>query len=117
MRSLLALTVFMILGNAPAAANDDEQLIEALLSSVGTSECTFIRNGKEYDADEAEDHLRMKYRRGKKYVSGVDTFIKRIATKSSMSGKPYMIRCNDTEAVPTAEWLAKQLEAIQARVD
>ena len=111
MRALLGLAILVL----PVLANaaDDEQLIESLLTAVGTSDCTFIRNGKEYPAKEAEDHLRMKYRRGKRYVSNVDTFIKRIATKSSMSGKPYRIRCESTDAIATADWLSMKLDEIR----
>ena len=110
-----ALALFLLLGFSAATANDDEQLIEALLVAVGDSECTFIRNGKEHAAEDAEAHLRMKYRRGKRHVSSVETFIRRIATKSSMSGKLYRIRCGDAEAVPSADWLNQRLEEIRSR--
>ena len=114
MRVLLAALVLLGLGVSPAYAGEDVELIESLLTAVGDSGCTFIRNGKEHSADNAENHLRMKYRRGKKYVSSVETFIERIATKSSRSGKPYRIRCTGSEAIPTAEWLKGKLDEIRS---
>ncbi len=113
MRLLPALFLSIGLGIAPAKASAYEDAIEYLLTAVGDSECVFIRNGKEHSAKDAEDHLRMKYRRGKRHVSSTETFIKRIATKSSMSGKKYMIRCKGMDAMPTAEWLEARLEEIR----
>ncbi len=111
MRTALALA--LLLAFAPARAGNYEDTIEYLLTAVGTSECVFIRNGKEHSAKDAEDHLRMKYRRGKRYVSSVETFIDRIATKSSMSRKAYQIRCEGADAMPTADWLEAKLEEIR----
>ncbi|MEM1174743.1 MAG: DUF5329 domain-containing protein [Pseudomonadota bacterium] len=113
MRIQLALAALLTLIVVPATAADDASLIEALLSTVGDSECTFIRNGKEHTAEDAEAHLRMKYRRGKRHAKTVETFIERIATKSSMSGRLYMIRCEDADARPTAQWLTERLDDIR----
>ncbi len=110
MRAIAALVFLLAL--APAQADNHEEQIEYLLTAVGKSDCVFIRNGKEHSAEDAEDHLRMKYRRGKKYVSSTETFVKRIATKSSMSGKRYQIRCAGEDTMPTAEWLQAKLEEL-----
>ncbi len=94
------------------AGDDEAERIEYLLSSVGNSECVFIRNGTEHTAEDAEKHLRMKYRRGKKWVASTESFINRIATKSSFSGKLYRIRCGEQEAQPTAVWLRERLSEL-----
>lgn len=83
--------------------------IEHLLTTVGSSDCVFIRNGKRHDAHDAEDHLRMKYRRGKRYAPTTEAFIERLASKSSMSKKPYHIECPGTESVPSGDWLSQRL--------
>ena len=95
----------------PAASYADNTAaeIEYLLDTIGQSGCTFIRNGKRHDAVAAEDHLRSKYRRGKRYASTTEKFIERLASASSMSKKPYYIECPGDEAVPTGEWLTAQL--------
>ena len=82
--------------------------IEYLLFSVRSSDCTFIRNGKEHSAIDAEEHLRMKYRKGKKFIDNAEQFIERIASKSSFSGNPYLIRCSNANE-KTNEWLSKKL--------
>ena len=90
-------------------ADDGEKEIEYLLSSIGKSDCSFIRNGSAHSAEDAEAHLRMKYERGKRYVSSAETFIDRLASGSSLSRKPYEIDCAESLPVPSGEWLKKRL--------
>jgi hypothetical protein len=85
--------------------------IEYLLTTMGQSECTFIRNGKEYDAADAEAHLRMKYRRGNRYASTTEDFIENLASKSSMSRKPYLISCDGEAPHEAGPWLFSKLSA------
>lgn len=92
---------------AIGASMDEE--IDFLLKAVETSNCTFIRNGKRYDAEAARKHLQMKRERGKKYFSDADEFIENLASKSSWSGKPYFIQCGDDPEQPSAEWFGALL--------
>lgn len=92
-----------------ASADSAEAEIEFLVSAIGASDCTFIRNGKRHDAADAESHLRMKYRRGKRYAPTAEKFIERLASASSMSKKPYFIECTGSEPVPSGEWLMVHL--------
>ena len=92
----------------PVFSGDAHSEIEHLLTVIGQSNCTFIRNGKEHNSIDAEEHLRMKYRKGKKWIENADQFIERIASKSSLSGNPYFIRCEDSQQ-PTGEWLTRKL--------
>lgn len=93
----------------PAHAVDEAAAIEYLLTAIGESGCTFIRNGKAYDAEDAESHLRMKYRRGRRWATTPEKFIERLASKSSMSGKPYLMRCGNEDEQPASEWLEAKL--------
>ena len=118
------LFVFLGLCLASLAHSADETMdleIDHLLAVVGESECTFIRNGKEYAAANARDHLAMKRRRGKRYYDSADEFIENIASKSSWSGKPYQIRCDNESAVPAGEWFGRALaefrDSAQAKSD
>ena len=91
------------------AEENTEQEVRYLIDSVEQSGCSFERNGKSYAADDAADHLAMKYRRGKKYASSAENFIDRLASKSSMSGKPYYIACSGTAKVTSGSWLHQRL--------
>ena len=110
MRILSIVMATLILLPGVGAASETEAEIEYLVRTVGSSDCTFIRNGKRHSAEDAEDHLRMKYRRGKKYAATAEDFIKYLASASSWTKKPYFIECTGNEAVPTGDWLTAHLD-------
>ena len=94
---------------APALATDAPNAeVAHLLSVVAASSCVFIRNGKQHTADEAVKHLEMKYHRVSRRIDTAETFIDRIASESSLTGKPYLIDC-DGAPVPTRQWLTAKL--------
>ena len=95
----------------PQAQREIEQLIHAL----GASGCQFQRNGKWYPAADAQAHLRRKYDylRKRDLVASAEQFIERAGTESSMSGKPYLVRCPGRAAVSSADWLGARLSAIR----
>lgn len=109
----------MLLLPLAAPADDDpgvsvmNQEIDYILDTVETSDCVFIRNGKEHDAESARSHLELKRRRGKKYFDSADEFVERLASSSSWSGKPYFIRCGDDEQ-QAKDWFTKALQDYRA---
>lgn len=112
MRAFLSVIMLALVALPVVAAGIDAEAaaeIEFLLEAVGASGCVFIRNDKDHSSEEAEDHLRMKYRNGKRWAKSPEQFIERIATKSSWSGDPYFIRCSNAEQQPTGEWLSARL--------
>jgi hypothetical protein len=78
-----------------------------LLEYVGQSGCDFHRNGTWHDAKRAREHLRYKYEslRAAGRIGTADEFIDGAATKSSLSGRPYLIRCPGGATVTSNEWL------------
>jgi len=94
---------------ATANAADTAAEIEYLLTTIGSSGCTFIRNDKRHSAKDAEAHLRMKYKRGKRHATTAELFIERLAASSSMSKKPYYIECSGEEPVRNSDWLTHRL--------
>ena len=114
MRVIAAIVLLICLLPSGACADDSQAEIEYLLSSLGSSDCTFIRNGKKYGAHDAEAHLRMKYRRGKRYASTSEKFIERLASESSMSNEPYYMECDSEERVPSGDWLMQRLNEYRA---
>ncbi|WP_439105851.1 DUF5329 domain-containing protein [Congregibacter sp.] len=86
----------------------DEE-ITFLISSVENSGCVFERNGDEHAAGDAADHLRLKYRRGKRYAGSAEQFIDRLASQSSWTGKPYFMKCPDTGDHKSGDWLTERL--------
>jgi hypothetical protein len=82
--------------------------IEHLEDFVGNSECVFIRNGVEYDSGDALKHIRRKYKAARRHIKTAEDFIRLAATRSSMSGKIYLVRCGGGE-IPCADWLYEEL--------
>ena len=99
---------------APTPAAKAE--IEYLLSAVASSDCRFYRNGTWYDARSAAAHLRGKYdtlaARG--LIGDTADFIDRAATKSSMSGRDYAIKCEGIAEMSSRQWLTYLLVAYRA---
>ncbi|MCL2457409.1 MAG: DUF5329 domain-containing protein [Desulfobulbus sp.] len=85
--------------------------IDYLLAYLKNSGCQFNRNGKWYNADDAVSHIEAKYNYliRKEMLSSADDFIDKAATKSSMSGKSYLVQCGNEEPTPSGEWFRTEL--------
>jgi hypothetical protein len=110
----IALVLIAAAHAAPMPAAKAE--IEYLLSAVASSDCRFYRNGTWYDAKSAAAHLRGKYETmaARGLIGGTDDFIDRAATKSSLSGKDYAIKCEGTAEMSSRQWLTNLLVAYRA---
>jgi hypothetical protein len=95
----------------PAASAEIEQLLARLVSSG----CQFERNGSWHDAKEARAHIERKYRYllKKQLIGSTEDFIAGAATQSSVSGKPYQVKCGNVQ-VPSGQWMADQLKQLRA---
>ena len=85
--------------------------IDHLLAYVEKSGCRFDRNDTWHDSREASAHLAKKerYLEERGQIATAEDFVAKAATKSSMSGKPYTVRCGSAPAVTSAEWLSAEL--------
>ena len=113
MRLLLTPLLLALLAARVTADDSTEAEIQHLLAFVAASGCDFQRNGSVHNPESAADHLRLKYRRGSKYVDSAEQFIDRLATRSSWTGKPYTVTC-DSQTRPSGEWLHGELDAYRA---
>jgi hypothetical protein len=115
---IVAIFVFMLGLLAPLQAFGKEltekQKIQSLISGIERMEgAKFIRNGSSYDAKTAAKFLRGKWNNREDEVATAAEFIEKVASKSSTSGKPYLIRMNGRE-VSCAEHLKKELAKLEA---
>lgn len=90
--------------------------IEFLLNSIENLQATFIRNGTDYDAHTAAQHLRSKLKMALQGAGGepnytAEDFIEQIASKSMLTGSPYRIRFPDGQEIPAHDWLYQKLQA------
>ena len=79
-----------------------------LLEFIAQSDCTYIHNGADYTALEARDHIAGKYNTVKWRIKTAETFIRKIASHSSLSGKQYLIRCGEKEQ-SSEQWFFEEL--------
>ena len=107
MVEILVLSSFLV--KYAAADTRLENVINHLFEYIRESNCTFIRNDKEYDANAAAEHIRKKYDHFKNKIHTPEDFIELCATKSLLSGRPYFVKCRDGVLIRCAEWLKKEL--------
>ena len=113
----VVLMVLLSLVAVCAFAQDTSETakIQYLITSVETLEgAKFIRNGREYDAPSAADHLRLKLKVAGKKVKTAEDFIKYCASKSSITGKPYLMRFTDGTTVKSEVYFRDRLKAFPA---
>src|SRR5688572_7028870 len=88
------------------SALSEKENIEALIAHVAALDAVFIRNGEEYPPAEAADHMRRKLDYAGSRIATAAQFIEHIASKSSMSGEPYLIRFKDGREVESGTYLS-----------
>ena len=98
---------------ATAVAPEEQTRIDALLDAVGRqSDLVFIRNGSEHTAEEAVSHLKRKLRSAGSRISTAEEFIDHLATSSSFSDKPYMVRQPGHPAEPAGPFFHRLLREV-----
>ena len=92
----------------------EEQKITELINYVRNLEgATFIRNGSEYSAKAAAEHLEMKRDKAGSRIKTAREFIEQLASESSMSGKKYQIRMKDGKTYFSRDVLMKELQRLE----
>lgn len=110
---ILTFLLFLCAG-VSAGVPDEEAKINALIGFIEShNEFIFIRNGTEYSAKEAADHLRSKRSSAGKRIKTAAEFIEYIASKSYFSGKPYQIKFPDGKTRPSGDVLKEELAKIE----
>lgn len=110
--------VLLLLGSmlpasaAPSAKAKTE--IAGLMDALSNSGCRFQRNGSWFGAAEARTHLQRKYDYllKKDKVDSAEQFIERAASRSSMSGRAYRVRCEGDEE-DAGHWFNGRLKRLR----
>ncbi|HEX7892183.1 MAG TPA: DUF5329 domain-containing protein [Ramlibacter sp.] len=111
---LLAWALSSAAAPVPPAARAE---IDALLAKLQSSGCTFNRNGTWHGADEAQAHLRRKLEalEERNVVQTTEQFIALGASTSSVSSKPYLVKCGGGTPVESRVWLTNELKALRSK--
>jgi hypothetical protein len=91
--------------------------INYLLDYMGKSGCDFYRNGVWYDSGAAKAHLQYKYDALAKHdqIGTAEDFIDKAATKSSLSGLAYKVRCAGGAELSSKQWLRDALAIYRSK--
>ena len=110
---VLAFGQAALAGGLPA---EESARIEALIAAVASlADASFIRNGQAHDSAVAAEFLRRKWRMKASNVSSAEDFIESVATFSSSTGRPYVIRYGDGREVPCSQFLRAELGRLRLR--
>ncbi len=121
MKSVLVIiaVIFCSWSISAGMENNTEMEILHLFDYLEKSNCEFNRNGSWYSPQEAVQHLVRKYRwlvkRG--LINSAEQFIERAASRSSMSGESYLVRCGDSEPIKSAQWFMQELKKFRKAND
>lgn len=108
---VLALLCLALPSLALALSLQEEERVEAMLQALSRKKnMRFIRNRTEYDAEKAVSHLRLKLGNTRNRLRTAEQFVDNVASRSSMSGKEYMIRTGDAAPQPAGPVLRKLLK-------
>lgn len=111
---LLGFVSTLALGASAEPPAHERELINKLINFVESRHDTkFVRNGKEYSCDEAATFLRRKMDAMGGDIHTAHEFVERIASKSSMSGKPYHVKFDDGRSVPASRFLGDELKRLK----
>jgi len=121
MRRRLLLLFFPLLA-AGARASDDRMppheraRVERLIAYVESrTDVAFVRNGTAYNSQDAASFLRGKMDAMGDRVTTAQQFIDFIASRSSTSGEPYMVRHADGHMEHSAKFLGEELKRMEGR--
>ena len=89
------------------AAESADDSIKFLLDYVAKSDATFIRNGLKHTPQAAANHIKAKYEHFKKEIKTPEDFIRLSASKSLLTGQPYLVRTADGKEMHLDAWLTE----------
>lgn len=115
MKKILLSLLFAFSSNAFATNiyPSTQQEIQYLIKTLESSDCKFNRNGSWFAPTEGSAHLQKKYKymADHNYISTTESFIDSVASKSSMSGKAYGVKCGDGKPVESKQWFINTLKS------
>jgi hypothetical protein len=111
----LLVLLSLMAGYAYAQDYSEAAKIRHLIGSVEALQgVMFLRNGNEYNAKKAADHLRLKLKMAGGRVKTAEDFIRLCGSKSSVSGEVYRMRFPDGTTMDAEAFFRERLKALAA---
>jgi len=85
--------------------------IDHLFDYISKSGCRFNRNGSWHDMVAARTHVNTKFEwlRDRGQIDSAESFIDNAASRSSFSGRDYLVQCSGQPALSSGDWLKAEL--------
>jgi hypothetical protein len=109
---IAAAVVFFLLVPADGQggqADPVDQTIQYLIARVARSDLTFIRNSEHHTGQQASEHMQKKYEHFRSEIKTPEDFIDLCASRSLLTGKPYLVINEQGETIRTSDWLVAAL--------
>ena len=90
--------------------------VQHLITLVAQSGLTFIRNDVRYTGKEASEHMRKKYMHFRDKIKAPEDFIELCASRSLLSGRPYLVINEKGGKISASEWLRTELAMYRTSV-
>ena len=118
--TIVATALAVSVGSAALRAADlppaEEKQIEALIAAIERmTDAAFIRNSRPYGSAAAAEFLRRKWRHREADIRSADDFIEKVASFSSTTGQPYLIRFSYGRETPCAIFLRTELSSLRQK--
>jgi len=95
--------------------SESQHEVQHLISFVRNTSCQIDRNWTNHNGLEAIAHIQQKYAYYKDDISTTEQFIEYSASKSTMTGMDYLVKCADQSPVKTRGWLLQELQRYRAQ--
>ena len=110
----LAISVCSTALRAADLPRAEQKQIEALIAAIERmTDAAFIRNDRPYGSAAAAEFLRRKWRHREEDIRTADDFIEKVASFSSTTGRPYLIRFRDGRETPCSIFLRTELSSLR----
>lgn len=113
MKARTALLAALVLSLPILSRAGTSEEIDHLIAFVRNSKVTFVRNGQEYSSTTAADHLQKKRDHFQKEIKTTEDFVQLAATRSLVTGQPYLIKTRDGNTQECGKWLLAELERLR----
>lgn len=108
-----ALVIVPLAARAAPDAGESARIDRLLNHLASVDGVRFVRNGKAYPGSEAAVHLRTKLDAVRDKLTSTQQFIDEVASTSSTSGRPYLVRLADGREMPARDWLRAELQRLE----
>ena len=106
--------LFVSMANADVPPENRHE-VEHLIEFVSNTPCQIERNWTNHTGPEAVAHIQQKYDYFRDEIKTTEQFIEYSATKSTMTGRDYLVKCTGQVTVNTKDWLVQELHKYRAQ--